>query len=714
MATPKAENPIPPQMPDDVEKYENFFSMFEEVPDQRKYRLLIQSLQGLDELVFLYEDLAVYDPALATRLREHPSKGLEDATEALRNIMRIDRGGELTPLEEEKIKCRVFTRDNSLFVPIRELEVLHLSKLNFIRGTVTGVSGVKPEINILTVQCNDCGHDFQFPQWGLTMRYPEKCTNPGCKSKTFVTIEEKTAGPNWQSVTVVESIDDIPDGRIPENKIAIMRENLVKRCLPGDQFSMMAIYHKYQSRGKSRVWDTDLECIMLEATSQQPVSVSITDEELQVILQLAKDPNIRKRLLKSFAPSIVGRDDAKMACLLLSVGGVADKTEDETHIRGDLHVLLVGDPGVGKTKLMESLQKTCPRVIICTGGGVTKAGLTVAVIKDDKGNLSLQLGVIPLAHLGIACIDEMDKMEEEDRSNIYSAMETQLISIHKGGFNTDVNSQTSVLAAANPKDGRWDPSKTSVENLRKLPPFLLSRFDLIIVVIDQPDHERDSLISAAILRLNKKPIPSCEEETKVETKPEEDKIPIEILRKYLYYAKHNFKPQFTNEASLYLQKFYLSMRDQYEATKAVSLSPRNLGGLIRICQAWAKLGLQNEVALDDVKQVISEIYLPFLVTVGYDASKCIFDMDLLTSGKTPSPSITSEIDRAKKYCLKLLSDLIHQNNQPVLVDLFEEMLDPAKIENLEPSYVVQKLINEKMVDLVTIDGEKYLKILGRK
>jgi replicative DNA helicase Mcm len=711
MATPKTETPIPAQMPDDVEKFENFFHFYEQVPDKPLYREMIRNLQGLDELIFLYEDLATYDPGLAERLRDNPENRLDDASEALKNIMRIDRGGNLTPLEEENLHCRVFTKDNSLFVPLRDLEQAHIEKLVYLKGTVTGISKVKPEIVSLTVECKDCGHQFEIDQYDLEMKYPKRCLNPGCKNKgEFITIKRDTKRVNWQSLGVVECIDEIPDGRIPESQTAIMRGNLVNLCRPGDVFSMMAIYQMWPAKNNLRVWDTNIQGIMMEATSQLPVSITISDEDLQEILKLSKLPEIRKKLCYSFSPSIVGRDDAKMAILFLIVGGNPRKRKDGAHIRGDIHILLVGDPGVGKSALIESLQLLCPRVIVSTGGGVSKAGITAAVVKDEiTGSYSLQAGVLVLADQGYAVIDEIDKMEAEDRANIYSAMEQQRIHLNKAGINATLNSRASVLAAANPKGGRWDASKSSVDNLRKLPPFLLSRFDEIIVMVDLPDHKRDSIIGRAILGLDNSSLnPPANEDERIKIPEEEDFIPRDLLGKYLYYARHNIKPVFTKEASQHLLDFYVGMRDQYDATKAVSLSPRNLEGLQRLIEAWAKLGLQKQVTLDDVKQVISEIYLPYLKTVGYDEMRQEFNVDSLTSG------LTNSVKNALNYGLNLLREMMRENkNQPVQEDDFKERLsvDPEKIDKLESSYVVQKLINEKMVDLVNLNGEKCLKIL---
>src|SRR5687767_1526303 len=318
--------------------------------------------------------------------------------------------------------------------------------------------------------------------------------------------------------------------------------------------------------------------------------IVISREDEKRILALASMPDNYDKLIASFAPHIYGHEVIKESILLLIVGSVTKKLADGSNRRGDINIFLVGDPGTAKSEMLKFAAKIAPRGLYTSGRGTTAAGLTAAVIRDKSGIMMLEAGAVVLGDLGLVAIDEFDKLKPEDRSALHEVMEQQTCSVAKGGIVATLNARTSILSAANPMYGKYDPYKNITENVN-LPVPLLTRFDLIFIVRDMPEKEKDNLIASRILEIHK--------DIEHAAKPA---IEIDLFSKYLAYAKHG-EPALTEEAVNLIRDYYMNMR-KVESEGMITVTPRQLEGLVRLATARARLLLKDRVEADDASRAI--------------------------------------------------------------------------------------------------------------
>jgi len=367
----------------------------------------------------------------------------------------------------------------------------------------------------------------------------------------------------------------------------------------------------------------------------------------------------------------------KEAIIYLLFGGVG-KTLPDITIRGELNVLLIGDPGTAKSQILQYVARLAPRGLYTSGRGTTAAGLTAAVIRERRGGMTLEAGALVLADKGIACIDEMDKMRPEDRVAIHEAMEQHTVSIAKGGIVATLNARTAILAAANPALGRYEPHRTVAENI-SLPVTILSRFDLIFVLRDEPNKEADSKMSEHILELHRKG-----------SSPVEPPIPTDLLRKYISYAK-GIKPVLTKEAIQRLKDFYMAMRSASETEGSpVAITARQLESLVRTAEARARLALRKEILAEDAEAAIA-IMNRSLEEVGIDVSSSKFDIDLIMTGKPKS---------LRDKLQTVLSTIMEMQRETGLVEkiaLLDELETKYKIPAGEAERLLGQLLREGTV-----------------
>jgi len=385
-------------------------------------------------------------------------------------------------------------------------------------------------------------------------------------------------------------------------------------------------------------------------------------------------------LVSSFAPHIRGHEIFKEAILLLIVGSTQRILSDGSKVRGDINIFLVGDPGTAKSEMLKFCSRIAPRGLYTSGRGSTAAGLTAAVVRDTSGIFMLEAGAVVLGDQGLVCIDEFDKMRPEDRSALHEVMEQQSASIAKGGIVATLNARTSILAAANPMFGKYDPFKNLTENVN-LPIPLLTRFDLIFVVRDIPQEERDRQIAQHIISQHGT---SGTDTTSL--------VDVDILTKYLAYAKR-IDPVLTKEAESKIMEFYLKMRsvEDEDKEKMITITPRQLEGLIRLSTARARLLLKNQVEGDDADRAIY-LFNEMLKNAGIDVNTGKIDIGVLQGRPR------SEVSKLATF-MEILKSLEGEPKKPVPEQEFvDELVKSEKFKDEdEVRRYIRKLINEAAI-----------------
>ena len=523
------------------EKLSSFFK-------QEKYRSLIASSAAhrKQSIMVDHSDLISFDEKLSHLIVGEPMKYLPILDKAAYKQLQVEDPEYAATVSE--FKARIFNLPYK--IPIREIRAAHLRKLIAIDGIMVRASDIRPMLRVAVFRCANCGAKYRVPQETSRITPPERCARCMSRRSRFELIPEESEYIDFQLVGIQEKPEDLPPGQLPRIIDVGLRGDIVDLARPGDRVIITGILKTIQDREPEALRKTSkiyLEAVSIEAASKEPETLMIVPEEEKIFQEMAKDPEIHKKLIESIAPSIHGLEHIKKAVMLLLFGGRTKQYPDGTKVRGDVHILLVGDPGTGKSQLLKYVAMMAPRGIYTSGRGSTAAGLTAAVVRDRTGGMMLEAGALVLADMGVACIDEIDKMRPEDRVAIHEAMAQQTISIAKGGIVATLNARTSILAAANPTLGRYDPFRSFTDNV-ELPITILSRFDLIFVLRDEPEKERDQMLAEHILGLQSR-------STAITAPP----IKPEILKKYIAYARR-IQPELTPAAANLIKEFYLQMR----------------------------------------------------------------------------------------------------------------------------------------------------------
>ncbi|MEM4329036.1 MAG: minichromosome maintenance protein MCM [Candidatus Caldarchaeum sp.] len=527
--------------------------------------------------------------------------------------------------------------------PIREVRSEHLRKLVMIDGMISKASAVKPILKKGVFRCRYCGITQMVEQASHRVSTPEACLDKTCRGSrrpSFELVHEESTYIDYQVIGVQEKPEDLPPGQLPRVIEVRAKDDLVDVARPGDRVIVVGVVDSVQERtveSPLRTFKIYLDAVSIEPASKEPQAVHISSEDEKLFKKMAEDPFIINKLVDSIAPSIYGLDHIKKAILLLLVGGRSKTFPDGLRVRGDMNILLVGDPGTAKSQLLQYVAAIAPRGIYTSGRGSTAAGLTAAVLREREGGMVLEAGAMVLADMGVCCIDEIDKMRAEDRVAIHEAMAQQTVSIAKGGIVATLNARTAVLAAANPYLGRYDSYKLFTENV-DLPITILSRFDLIFVLRDEPNPDTDKKISTHIAALHQLGEP--------ERAPP---IPVEIFRKYIAYSKR-IEPVISSKALKVLEEFYLKMRSMYEKTSTVSITARQFESLIRMTEAHARAALKSQADEVDAAAAISLMKVS-LQQVGVDVETGVPDIDVIMTGKPKSlrDKIKLVVETIKKF-----------------------------------------------------------------
>ncbi len=604
-------------------RFEEFLRMYQDEKGNYKYRDLGKELvaKGLFSMIVDFDDLLRFDPELAKITVNEPVKALSAASEALKNLIQIIDSEYANSVKNFYIRIK----NLPLTIPLRKIRSSEIGKLIQIKGILTRASKVKPLLQIGAFKCASCGAITYKEQEEGLYSPPVVCRNCGRKGP-FKLVEDESTFIDWQNIRIQERPEELPAGQLPRFIDAILSEDLVDKARPGDRVTVVGILRSKpdtKTPGKLATFTTYIDVNYIEQEEKEIEEIYISKEEEQKILDFAKDPFASEKLISAIAPSIYGLRHIKEAIALMLFGGVTKILPDGVKIRGEINVLLVGDPGTGKSQLLKYATKIAPRAIYTTGKGSTAAGLTAAVVRDSMtGAMTLEAGALVLADRGLAAIDEFDKMQKEDRGAIHEAMEQQTISIAKAGIVATLNARASILAAANPIFGRYDTYKTAAENIN-LPATILSRFDLIFVLTDKPDPKQDRELVTHVLRLHQKP-----------TEEREDLLSTEFLKKYIAYARRNVVPRLSEEASKILEEFYLELRAR-STSSSVAITTRQLEALVRLAEAHARMHLRDVVTEKDAEEAIRLMKFS-LQQVAFDESTESIDIDRILVGKPRS------------------------------------------------------------------------------
>jgi replicative DNA helicase Mcm len=658
------------------EAFIRFIEDFKDEQERFKYDQSIgeMAVKGTKSLVVDFTDLYSFDMDLAQSIIGDP-KGIIPILEAVvQSKLRTK-----DPFYAESLKrLHVRIRNLPTDTPLRKIGSDHIGRLIMVYGIIVRASAITPLIIRATFRCNICGEPNHIEQSGQTLAKPQKCLT--CDNRrSFELMPKESVFIDSQHLTIQERPEDLPPGQLPRSLNVELKDDLVDVARPGDRITLTGsidLLQRYGRGGILRNFDLLIDSSFTEVSGREMELMELTIQDENEILDAASDPWIHRRLVHSIAPSIYGYENIKEAILYLLFGGV-HKDLPDVGIRGDINVLLVGDPGTGKSQLLNFTSKAAPRGLLTTGRGSTAAGLTAAVVKEGgTGNFVLEAGALVLADKGICCIDEIDKMRDEDRGAIHPAMEQQIVPIAKGGIVATLNARTSILAAANPTLGRYNPYQTIAQNMN-LPVTILSRFDLIFVLRDLPDAEKDGRMAEHILGLHRA------------ASIVEPPLDIQFLRKYISYSKR-LQPIISDEVIERFRDFYVKMRSasvEGGEAAAVAITARQLESLIRMAEARARTHLREEVTVEDSEAVIN-LMQSSLMQVGIDVTTGEIDIDILYTGKPRS------LQNQLQKVLQVIGDMERISGTVRDEDLFESLQSDHGIGRSEALRLVQTLMRD--------------------
>lgn len=549
--------------------------------------------------------LKEFDPTLYRQLVNYPQEVVPIFDMAANEVFQ-----DLYPEHPQQVlvSVRPFNIDQTF--TIRGLDPSDIGRLVTINGMITRCSPLIPEMVMAFFKCTVCFFSREIPVEAARIAEPHVCTS--CNSKfCFSLIHNRCKYIDRQLIKLQESPDDMPAGQTPSIVSLVACADLVDKVSPGDRVFVTGIYKANPVRLMARqrkvktAFRTTIEVVHFRKVGNKRLHddsthLRLTPDRVDKLKALAKEDDIYVKLANSLCPSIFGHLDVKKGVLLQLFGGTRKEAPGKAsdpklrHFRAEANILLCGDPGTSKSQILQYVHKLVPRGQYTSGKGSSAVGLTAYVTRDvDTKQLVLQTGALVMCDGGICCIDEFDKMSDSTRSVLHEVMEQQTLSIAKAGIVCQLNARTSVLAAANPVQSEWDKNKTVLENI-KLPDTLLSRFDLIFLLLDPNSEEYDRRLALHLVSLY----------YKTHQEEQEEFISHDMLKDYIAYARALVKPKLTDVTAKLLVDSYVKLRNDSTAKGKVSAYPRNLESIIRLSEAHAKIRFSPTVEPFDIEEAM--------------------------------------------------------------------------------------------------------------
>ncbi|CAG8480886.1 8021_t:CDS:10 [Funneliformis caledonium] len=592
-----------------VRQFSNFLRKYTK-DGKSVYWPLIEELtkDQLQSLEVSYKHLESDKPILARFLKRSPVEMLQLFDEVATDVIFKKH----PHYEELNKEMHVRIIDYPILNTLRDLRHTHLNTFVRVSGVVTRRTGVFPQLKFVKYNCLKCGGILgpytQDLQSEIKLNHCSHCQSKG----PFSLNTEQTMYSDYQKITMQETPGTIPAGRLPRHREVILLCDLIDTVKPGDEIEVTGVYRNnfdfsLNIKNGFPVFATIIEANYIVKREDLYSTYRLTDEDREQLKNLAKDPKIANKIYQSIAPSIYGHEDIKRAIALSLFGGVAKNIQDKHRLRGDINILMLGDPGTAKSQFLKYVEKTAHRAVYTSGRGSSSVGLTASVKKDTiTREWTLEGGAFVLADNGICLIDEFDKMEDKDRVSIHEAMEQQTISISKAGINSTLNARCAVIAAANPVGGRYNTSKSFSDNVELTEP-ILSRFDVLCVVKDTVDPTIDEFLAEFVVESHVKSHP----DHTIVPSVQQDKstIPQDLLRKYIIYAKQ-IKPQLSNINENLVSDLYSKLRREAQ-NGGIPITVRYLESMLRLAEAHARIHLRSHTAKIDIEVAIDVVLQSF-------------------------------------------------------------------------------------------------------
>lgn len=541
-----------------------------------------------------------------------------------------------TTCDELKIKYepKVVFYGSYKKVNVRDIGAKHIGKLITISGVVNNRYVQRQNIEEACMRCQLCDARFMV-KCEIGSDLPIVC--PECKRKALKLIESQSTFKDKQKMSLQERLDAITGAETPASIDVFLTGSLINSVLPGQSVEITGIFKLIEDVGKKskkKEYMRYIEACYIKKLSNEFENLKITPEQEIEILKLSRLPDIKERIFASIASSISGYKEVKEAIAYQLFSGTRGKiAADGSKLRADSHILLIGDPGLAKTKLLQFAANIAPKSIYVSGKSVTGAGLTAACVKSEDGEgYVLKAGVCVLANNGAVMLDELDKVGNDDRAALHEILETQTLSVAKAGINARFDTVISVLAAANPKHSRFDPGSPPQDQFN-IPSSLLSRFDLIFPILDSLDEEKDRKI---VNRIRDVYLTACGGAVKEENIIKSE-IPEATLRLYIAYARTHVNPRMTLEAANKINDFYIELRKLSKSSGVIPITPRQIEGLYRISESSARIRLDEKVSVKDAEDAI-KLFSYVQREIMTDRTTGRIDIDILSG--TPHSKVT--------------------------------------------------------------------------